>query len=913
MSANSKRSLEDEAKSAFISPTKLTSARRLTNRIATPSPTPSDHSVATSRRSPSMIQTAEDADVFNQMHSSTVVQMNKKKKKDTPSSPMEDFVRGVNKFMDQFSPTSQQSEDDDETWGFAEHNKATETWSTDRGQNTTLGETTRSAATRSVGSRTDASSNRTPLDLHHNDNSFHVLANLLVEFLEAKLMDDGKTMLLRAEDGVRMDRILQESVRLDFIDAVRFRLGKVDPASPETPLDFLVLQCHEFGLDRHGRLNPILVAVNLEDDATALIPVQSLLRGAGTFENNASPKSATSSANPSPRPPLSPRSRAKSPDPDAKSPRNERTIGDPEEVVPSKQEPDEEYEMVENVSEDSGTLDNTVDIVERAGHCVVSPKCFDDPLPSDTESAAVGVEETTSNFKRTVGLLSSDTANLSEALKTKSSSGSSGKKGGDSSAQATGAPSSNVPPSGLPVKQSKGPPPEVVYLGGDLATQYRNDPTIQQQNDREQSQKNRRIPEQEMETPAVDNRRKGHFFSDWSMPWSGTHEPSEPTRPPPKPQHTVKTVQQTQNPNDPVFTVNPFAALAAVANPFAVGGFGGTQSVDLYEQLEQQKKDIAIKAQTSYELSELFDGAESEASGISETKEKLRAGADPETLARLQLLAELREATNLLEESETPETARFWQDHIVDLQNRLKVLNGELPDSALSPTGFEESNRQLMTEIQEREQHHLPVERPPPLSPPQPTGPSSPPGTHPVAPATAKESTRTSRAVEGSAPFGAPQQSLLHQSAGKLPSVVAIGGRSHSGDQYVPPKPVDETGQTVYPDSVVPGETTVATKQNQQPHPVFDAPLVDVIAPADLPGGYHFEAEIEGKRFLATVPPGGVSQGETFTCVMRELDSVAIDIPVGYWKDGTLNLCDFGCCHPVVWNSIFCPLRKFSS
>jgi Cys-rich protein (TIGR01571 family) len=88
----------------------------------------------------------------------------------------------------------------------------------------------------------------------------------------------------------------------------------------------------------------------------------------------------------------------------------------------------------------------------------------------------------------------------------------------------------------------------------------------------------------------------------------------------------------------------------------------------------------------------------------------------------------------------------------------------------------------------------------------------------------------------------------------------------------------------------------------------YDVPMVDVVSPADLPGGYHFEAEIEGQRFLATVPPGGVQQGETFTCYMRELDSVAIDIPVGYWKDGLFNMCELGWCHPIAWISIFCPL-----
>ena len=91
----------------------------------------------------------------------------------------------------------------------------------------------------------------------------------------------------------------------------------------------------------------------------------------------------------------------------------------------------------------------------------------------------------------------------------------------------------------------------------------------------------------------------------------------------------------------------------------------------------------------------------------------------------------------------------------------------------------------------------------------------------------------------------------------------------------------------------------------------YESRMVDVIAPADLPGGYHFEAEIEGQRFLATVPAGGVQQGETFTCYMRELNSVAIDIPVGYWKDNMCHMCKHGLCHPTLWHGLFCPLSKY--
>ena len=103
----------------------------------------------------------------------------------------------------------------------------------------------------------------------------------------------------------------------------------------------------------------------------------------------------------------------------------------------------------------------------------------------------------------------------------------------------------------------------------------------------------------------------------------------------------------------------------------------------------------------------------------------------------------------------------------------------------------------------------------------------------------------------------------------------------------------------------------VDSAQSQMQAMEYESRMVDVIAPADLPGGYHFEAEIEGQRFLATVPAGGVQQGETFTCYMRELNSVAIDIPVGYWKDNMCHMCKHGLCHPTLWHGLFCPLSKW--
>lgn len=198
----------------------------------------------------------------------------------------------------------------------------------------------------------------------------------------------------------------------------------------------------------------------------------------------------------------------------------------------------------------------------------------------------------------------------------------------------------------------------------------------------------------------------------------------------------------------------------------------------------------------------------------------MESGA-PESLEARQLMIEFREASILMEQSENPETADFWRNHVFDLQSRITTLQEKIttnpdPNGVMkSSVNILETNRRLIKEFKQREQKEAPM--------------------------------------------------VTHW----------------ENDE----KNMPEITQTDY-----------------------QLPMVDVIAPADLPGGYRFEAEIEGQRFVATVPAGGVRQGEAFTCYMSELDSVGIDIPVGYWKDDFSKSCKYGFCHGVVVNSFFCPL-----
>ena len=86
------------------------------------------------------------------------------------------------------------------------------------------------------------------------------------------------------------------------------------------------------------------------------------------------------------------------------------------------------------------------------------------------------------------------------------------------------------------------------------------------------------------------------------------------------------------------------------------------------------------------------------------------------------------------------------------------------------------------------------------------------------------------------------------------------------------------------------------------------AKKVWVIAPANLPGGYRFEAQLDDRKFLATVPPGGVVKGQTFLTEYRDLDKVVMSVPVGKWRDGICGCFNAGVCHPFFLTTLFCPL-----
>lgn len=72
-----------------------------------------------------------------------------------------------------------------------------------------------------------------------------------------------------------------------------------------------------------------------------------------------------------------------------------------------------------------------------------------------------------------------------------------------------------------------------------------------------------------------------------------------------------------------------------------------------------------------------------------------------------------------------------------------------------------------------------------------------------------------------------------------------------------------------------------------------------------------FEAQLGQKKFLATVPPGGVTKGQRFVSTMRELETIEIPVPLGAWRDDGCECFAHGICHPLFLNTIFFPCGEF--
>ena len=96
---------------------------------------------------------------------------------------------------------------------------------------------------------------------------------------------------------------------------------------------------------------------------------------------------------------------------------------------------------------------------------------------------------------------------------------------------------------------------------------------------------------------------------------------------------------------------------------------------------------------------------------------------------------------------------------------------------------------------------------------------------------------------------------------------------------------------------------------------VVPAPTtLEVIAPSDLPAGYHLHVDVSGRHVVVLVPEGGVKEGQQFhaNILHNDVDALAMnganghDIPTGRWRDGLCECFKLGCCHAQCWLTACC-------
>ena len=110
-----------------------------------------------------------------------------------------------------------------------------------------------------VAGRSRASHRTLALDLKNNDNSFQIVASLIVDRFEEQLSNDEiKGIQVTAGDMYHLERIVPDKKR--FIDAIKYR-AKNCPENSSKPIHVVTRQCHALGLDRKGENNLLFAPI----------------------------------------------------------------------------------------------------------------------------------------------------------------------------------------------------------------------------------------------------------------------------------------------------------------------------------------------------------------------------------------------------------------------------------------------------------------------------------------------------------------------------------------------------------------------------------------------------------------------------------------------------------------------------
>jgi hypothetical protein len=96
------------------------------------------------------------------------------------------------------------------------------------------------------------------LDLKRNDNSFHVIAKLIIDRFEDQLNLHASTITITAGDRFHLDRVVP--AKRGFVEAVQYRLMDC-PEDSTKPIHLVTRQCRALGLHLDGDENLLYAPV----------------------------------------------------------------------------------------------------------------------------------------------------------------------------------------------------------------------------------------------------------------------------------------------------------------------------------------------------------------------------------------------------------------------------------------------------------------------------------------------------------------------------------------------------------------------------------------------------------------------------------------------------------------------------
>jgi hypothetical protein len=139
------------------------------------------------------------------------------------------------------------------------------------------GKHTSSFTTKTIHDNTMATTSSKVLDLKHNDNSFHVIAKLVIDRFEDHLNREAESFTLTAGDRCHLDRVVP--AKSNFIEAVKYRLQNC-PEHSSKPIHLVTRQCRALGLHLEGNHNLLNAPVGTKiriDVSTVLMELTCIL------------------------------------------------------------------------------------------------------------------------------------------------------------------------------------------------------------------------------------------------------------------------------------------------------------------------------------------------------------------------------------------------------------------------------------------------------------------------------------------------------------------------------------------------------------------------------------------------------------------------------------------------------------